>query len=71
MTDEELIAYCEDHSHTHKALFHRDSIRRLLRLAGNPPCVLPDREFMEAYPEVVRQLCKEARLLLGTKGGSG
>ena len=37
MSDEDLIAYCDRHAETPRALFHASQIRRMFELAGQEP----------------------------------
>jgi Multiubiquitin len=58
-TDEELIGYCDLHSRTDRALFHRDHVRRMFELAGEPVPEIPEWVSVPAWD--MEPLVKAAR----------
>jgi hypothetical protein len=63
-TDEELIDYCEYHSRTEVALFHRDHIERICKLAGRevpdiPVWISVDRWTMAPIVKAARERCSK------------
>lgn len=64
MNDEDLLGYFEIHARTERALFHRDQVARLLKLA-DAPCrdgMMP--EWLAVHIEVAEPLVKKARMRL-------
>jgi hypothetical protein len=62
-SDEDLIDYCASHCKTERALFHREHILRIWRLAGEPPQTnvydLP--EWVTAHEDSMMPLVTAAR----------
>lgn len=58
--DEDLLGYALIHADTPRALFHRDHVARILKLAGKS---VPERlpEFVAVHSETMEPLVKEAR----------
>lgn len=61
MRDVDLVAYCELHCRTERALFHRDHVARMYGLAnqGHGPYGLP--EFVSVRENVMLPLVEAAR----------
>lgn len=63
--DDFFIGYCELHSETPRALFHKDHIARILRLAGYEEAAQATEaqmiEFEAAHDDEMHPLCKQAR----------
>ena len=60
MTDSELIAYCQSHCETERALFNEDQVNRMIHLAGYPDwCVRKATGWMSAH-ETMAKLCELA-----------
>jgi hypothetical protein len=62
-TDEGFLLYVDLHSETDLALFSREDVVRLLRLACVPPgsWFIPNRTFLSVHSDVARPLIKRAR----------
>jgi hypothetical protein len=58
-TDDELLGYASIHCRTERALFHRDHVRRLYKLARQEPPALP--EWVTMREDVADPLIKRAR----------
>jgi len=62
---ESFLGYCEGHSRTDRALFHRDDIRILLQLAGKPveeyEAYLAQKDFWAIFQKEMDPLLAEAR----------
>jgi hypothetical protein len=68
-----FLGYCEDHSRTERALFHRRDVRRVLLLAGFAPSywlVLHalEKEFWSVGHETMGPLVKRARRRMACQG---
>lgn len=61
MTDEQFLAYCEQHSRTDLASFHRDDVERLYKLAGHPIGHGGIPEWLTVRPAIVDPLVSAAR----------
>lgn len=62
MNDNELIGYCNIHCETDLALFHKNHVRRMFELAGEPvPVNIDEQDFWSVGPDLMRPLVKKAR----------
>ena len=62
MDGEELLQYLETHARTDLGLVHKDHLRRLYELAGEPaPVRLDERAFWNTSPEFIDPLVRKAR----------
>lgn len=59
--DERFIGYCELHSRTERALFHRQHVERLFALAGEPANLTPNLQWFTMREDVADPLAKLAR----------
>ncbi len=68
--DEDFLEYCETHSRTEQAMFHRNHVRRLYLLADptSPPFTIPGNWFA-VRAGVVDPLVKKARARLASLKG--
>jgi hypothetical protein len=67
MSDEELVGYAAIHCKTDRALFSRDHVERLLKLADKPmPPGLPD--FVAVHEETMMPIVEEARRRMYSPG---
>ena len=64
MNDEDLLGYFEIHSRTERALFHRDHVARLLKLAGENSTLGHVAEFIAVGYEMSDPLVARARTRL-------
>jgi hypothetical protein len=69
--DEDFIDYCRWHSRTDRALFHRDHVKRMAKLAGDE--VLAARagtfpEWVAVHEEAMMPLVEKARAKLASAG---
>lgn len=55
---ERLIGYCEVHCETERALFNKNQVNDMLKLAGYPPSM--DIDWVSMH-EGMKELCKLAR----------
>jgi hypothetical protein len=61
VTNKEFLSYFETHCRTERALFSRDQIARLLRLAGDPTSLGDTPSWMAVYADVADPLILKAR----------
>ncbi len=71
-TDKELIDYCDSHCETPRALFHKNQIAKMIKLAGEPGEEFPSSEEMfeadiewHSIGEPMKKLIQLARERLG------
>jgi hypothetical protein len=62
MTDEELVGYCEIHCRTERAVFHKQHIDQLLRLAGRHQVAA--EEWASYHEETLQPVIDEAKVNL-------
>jgi len=70
-TDEEFIDYCESHCRTDRALFYRDHVKRMCKLANAKDLLAVSDgwpEWVSAPGETMLPLVKDARDRLRRKG---
>jgi hypothetical protein len=60
-SDRDFLGYVYLHSQTELALFHKDHINRLLKLAGKEELQEPCPSFMGVHYDVAKPLIEAAR----------
>jgi hypothetical protein len=66
--DDELLGYLSIHCRTDLGLVHRDHLKRLFELAGEPvPEMLTGRDFWNTDPEVIDPLVAKAQARLASR----
>ena len=60
-SDEEFLSYVEIHCKTERAVFHRDMVARLYKMAGRQIDEGALKEFIELHEDPALKLVEEAR----------